>query len=159
MQGLPSWSWRFNLQLVQLMERFSVFFLSYPAPGVKLWFYPHLCMWSTHRSLVLRPAWSSSVCPSEARVQRWYDYFDHGSPGSVKFAGKLAATGARDMALVRVFPDTQHKVREGQLWGGIFYCSAASASMWGERGYNRGSSPCMWLSSSALLPWQSGLPP
>ena len=28
-----------------------------------------------------------------------------------------------------------------------------------ERGYNSGSSPCVLLSSSALLPWQSSLPP
>ena len=32
-------------------------------------------------------------------------------------------------------------------------------SVWGERGYNRGSSPCLWLSSSVLLPQQSSLLP
>ena len=31
--------------------------------------------------------------------------------------------------------------------------------MWGERGHKSGSSPCVWLSSSALLAWQSSLPP
>ena len=35
----------FNLQLVQLVERFWVFFLSHTAPGFQLWFYSHLYMW------------------------------------------------------------------------------------------------------------------
>ena len=42
--SLPSWSCTFNLQLVQLVERFWVFFLSYTAPGFQLWFYFHLYM-------------------------------------------------------------------------------------------------------------------
>ena len=37
--------------------------------------------------------------------------------------------------------------------------SFIGAGVWGERGYNSGSSPCVWLSNSALLPWQSSLPP
>ena len=44
-QSLPSWSCEFNLQLVQLVGRFWVFFLSHTAPGFQLWFYLHLCMW------------------------------------------------------------------------------------------------------------------
>ena len=44
----PNWSWGFNLQLVQLVERFWVFFLSHTAPGFQLWFYFHLCMWVIH---------------------------------------------------------------------------------------------------------------
>ena len=37
--SLPSWLCGFNLQLVQLVERFQVFFVSYTAPGFQLWFY------------------------------------------------------------------------------------------------------------------------
>ena len=35
-QSLPSWSCGFNLQLVQLVGRFGVFFLSHTAPGFQL---------------------------------------------------------------------------------------------------------------------------
>ena len=39
------------------------------------------------------------------------------------------------------------------------YCSAAEAGVWGERGYGGGSTPYVWLSSIALLPWLPGFPP
>ena len=74
-------------------KEFFIFFLSPPAPGVQLWFYPHLYLWSTHRSLVLRLAWSSWVCPGEDRAQRCYDCLDCGSPGGTKCTGKSVATG------------------------------------------------------------------
>ena len=115
------------MQLVQLMERFSIFFLSHPVPGVQLWFYPHLCVWSTHRSLVLRLPWSSWVCPCEDRAQRWYDCLDRGSLGSAKCAGKRRPRGTRDMALVRAFSGVRHKAHEGQPWLGFFWCLAAGA--------------------------------
>ena len=38
-------------------------------------------------------------------------------------------------------------------------CSAANAGAWGERGYGDDSTPYMWLSSIALLPWLPGFPP
>ena len=37
-----------NLQLVQLVGRFGVFFLSHTAPGFQLWFYFHLCTGVVH---------------------------------------------------------------------------------------------------------------
>ena len=46
-----------NLQLVQLVGRFWVFFLSHTAPGFQLWFYFHLCMWVVHWGLLLRLSW------------------------------------------------------------------------------------------------------
>ena len=49
-------------------------------------------------------------------MQRWYDCLDHGSPGGAKCAGKLAATGTRDMDLVRAFSGIRCKVHEGQPW-------------------------------------------
>ena len=141
------------------MERFSIFFLSRPVPGVQLWFYPHFCVWFTHRSLVLRLPWSSWVCPCEDQAQRWYDCLNRGTPGSAKCAGKLEAMGVRDMALVRAFSGTWSKAHEGQPWLGFFWhpsasaqepalsgfllLSSAGAGMWGERGYNSGSSPCV----------------
>ena len=118
MQGLPSWSREYNLQLVQLME-------SHPVPGDQLWFYPHLCMWSTHRGLVLRLPCSSWVCPCEDQAQRWYDCLDHRRPGGSKCTRKPAAMGTRDMAPVRAFSGTQHKVHDGQPWPGFFWCLAA----------------------------------
>jgi len=39
------------------------------------------------------------------------------------------------------------------------FCSAADAGMWGERGYDDGSTPFVWLSSITLLPWLPGFPP
>ena len=41
-QRLPSWLCGFNLQFVQLVGRFGVFFLSHAAPGFQLSFYFHL---------------------------------------------------------------------------------------------------------------------
>ena len=39
------------MQLVQLVGRFWVFFLSHTTPGFQLWFYFHLCMWVIHWGL------------------------------------------------------------------------------------------------------------
>ena len=50
------WSRGFNLQLVQLVGRLWVFFLSRTALGLQLWFYFHLCMWVVHWALLLRAA-------------------------------------------------------------------------------------------------------
>ena len=65
--------------------------------GFSFGFYPHLRKWSTHRSLVLRLPWSSWVCPSDDRAQKWYDCLDSSIPGGAKCAGKPEATGARDI--------------------------------------------------------------
>ena len=43
--------------------------------------------------------------------------------------------------------------------GQPFYCSAADAGMWGERGSGDGSTPYAWLSSITLLPWLPSFPP
>ena len=44
-RSLSSWSCGFNLQLLQLVGRFWVLFLSHAAPGFQLWFYFYLYMW------------------------------------------------------------------------------------------------------------------
>ena len=65
--SLLSWSCGFNLQLVQLVGRFWVFFLSYTAPWFQLWFYFHLCMWVVCWGLLLRLPWRTWVSPVRAR--------------------------------------------------------------------------------------------
>ena len=69
--SLPSCLCGFNLQLVQLVGRFGIFFLSHTAPGFQLWFYSHLCMWVVHWGLLLRLPWRTWVCPCEGQVWRW----------------------------------------------------------------------------------------
>ena len=66
-QSLLSQSCGFNLQLLQLVGRFWVFFLSHTAPGFQLWFYFHLHTWVVHWGLLLRLPWRTWVCPCEAR--------------------------------------------------------------------------------------------
>ena len=62
-QSLPSRSCGFKLQLVHLVGSFSIVFLSHTAPGFQLRFYLHPCMWTVHRSLLLRLPWGLCVCP------------------------------------------------------------------------------------------------
>ena len=69
-QSLPSWSCGFNLQLVQLVGRFSVFFLSHTAPGFQLWFYFHLFEkeMATHSSIL---AWRIPWTEESGRYSSW----------------------------------------------------------------------------------------
>ena len=67
--SLPSWLCRFHLQLVQLVGRFWIFFLSHTAPGFQLWFRFYLCMWVIHWGLFVRlPLWTW-VSPLRARCR------------------------------------------------------------------------------------------
>jgi len=68
-QNLPSRSCGFNLQLVQMVGGFWVFF-SHTAPGFQLWFYLHLFMWVVHWGLLLRLPWRTWLCPCEGQVWR-----------------------------------------------------------------------------------------
>ena len=85
-QSLPSWSCGFNLQLVQLVGRFWVFFFSHTAPGFQLWFYFHLFMWAVHWGLLLRLPWRIWVCLCEGQC---------GGGAAVRVAGVLAAPGTQ----------------------------------------------------------------
>ena len=98
-QSLPSWSCGFNLQLIQLVGRFWVFFLSHTAPWFQLWFYSHLCMWLFHWGLLLRLPWRTWVCPSEGQVWRWCSCLGHRGSGSTRHSGKLAARAAGNIVL------------------------------------------------------------
>ena len=103
-QSLPSWSYGFNLQRLQLVERFLVLFLSHSTPGAQLWFYPHHCMWVIHGSLLLKLSWRIWDCPSVQRAWRWCGCLNHRAPVSAKFAGKLIAMGVGDTAVLGLFP-------------------------------------------------------
>ena len=73
-KSLPSWLCEFNLQFVQLVGRFWIFFLSHTAPGFQLWFYFHLWL-------------STGVCS-------W------GCPGGLGFASVRARCGGGAAAWV-----------------------------------------------------------
>ena len=75
-QSLPSWSCRFNLQPLQLVGRFGIFFLSHTAPGFRLWLYFH------------------SACGSSTGVCSW------GCPGGLGFAPVRARGGGGAAAWV-----------------------------------------------------------
>ena len=76
-QSLLSWLCGFSPQLVQLVGRFWVLVLSHIAPGFQVWFCLHLCMWISHRGLLLRPPCRTWVCPSEGRVWRCCSCLGH----------------------------------------------------------------------------------
>ena len=90
-KSLPSWSCRFNPQLVQLVGRFWVFFLSHTTAGFQLWFYFHLCMWVVHWGLPLRLPLRTWVCPRELEVCRWCSCLGRRGSGSTRHSGGLAA--------------------------------------------------------------------
>ena len=85
-QNLPSWSCGFNLQLVQLVGGFWVFF-SHTAPGFQLWFYLHLCVWVVYWDLLLRLPWWTWLCPCEGQVWRWCSCLSFMDSGSTRYSG------------------------------------------------------------------------
>ena len=69
-QSLPSWSCGFNLQLIQLVGRFWVFFFSHTAPGFHCGFISTSTCGLSPGVLLLRLPWRTWVCPSEGQVWR-----------------------------------------------------------------------------------------
>ena len=98
-QSLPSWLCGFNLQLVQLVGRFWVFFLIHTAPRFQLWFYFHHCMWVVHWGLLLRLPWRTWVCPCEGQVWRWCSCLGHRGSGTTRYSRELAARAAGNIVL------------------------------------------------------------
>ena len=98
-ESLSGWSCGFKLQLVQLVGRFSVFFLSHTAPGFQLCFYFHLCMWVVHWGLLLRLPWRILVCPSEGQVWRKCRCLGWRASGSTKCSGELMGRAAGNFLL------------------------------------------------------------
>ena len=76
----------FNLQLVQLVGRFWVFFLSQTAPGFQLWFYFYLSMWVVHWGLLLSCPGGLGFAPERAMC---------GGDTAACVAGVLAAPGTQ----------------------------------------------------------------
>ena len=85
--SVPSWSCGFNLQLVQLVGRFWVFFLSHTVPGFQLWLYFHLCICVVHWGLFLRLHWRTCVCPCEGLVWKWCSCLHCRGSGSTRCSG------------------------------------------------------------------------
>ena len=85
-QRPPRSSCGFNLQPVQLVGRFGVFFLSHTAPGFQLWFYFHLCMWVVPWGLLLRLPWRTWVRPWGPSVKVGQCLGRRGS-GSTRYSG------------------------------------------------------------------------
>ena len=83
-----------HLQLVQLVGRFWVCFLSHTTPGFQSWFYFHLCLWVVHWGLLLRLPWRTWVCPSGGQVWRWCSCLGRRGSGSTRSSGELAARAA-----------------------------------------------------------------
>ena len=76
-----------NLQLVQLVGRFWIFFLNHTAPWFQLWFYFHLYMWVFHWGLAPEATLEGlGLPPVKARC---------GSDAADWFAVVLAAPGTQ----------------------------------------------------------------
>ena len=95
--SLPGWSCGFNLQLVWLVGRFWVFFLSHTAPGFQLWFYFHLCMWVVHWDLAPHVALEALGLPLGGPGVEVVQLL--GSQGSTRFSGGLVARAAGNIVL------------------------------------------------------------
>ena len=102
-QSLPSWSCGFNLQLVQLVGRFWVFFFSHIAPGFQLWLYFHLYTWIVYWGLLLRLPWRTWVCPCEGQLWRCCSCLGCRDPSSTKCAETGTASTTGVMALSESF--------------------------------------------------------
>ena len=83
-QSLLSWLCVFNLQIVQLVGRFWVFFLSHTTPGFQFWFYFYLYIWVVRWGLTPEAALEGWVCSCEGQVWKGC---------SCLVAGFLAAPG------------------------------------------------------------------
>ena len=85
-QSLLSWPGGFNLQLVELVGRFWVFFLSHTAPGFQLWFYFHSALGSPTE--VCSWGWPGGLGFARVRARC-------GSGAAAWVAGVLAAPGTQ----------------------------------------------------------------
>ena len=101
-KSLPSWSCRFKMQLVLLVGKFCVLFVSHTAPGFQLWFYLHLCVWVIHRGFLLSLPWRTWVCPREDQMWR----SRRGLQGPCQYQVLRGARGrdSREYSSLRVFP-------------------------------------------------------
>ena len=97
-QSLPSWLCGFNLQSVQLVGRFWVFFLE-TLLRFQLCFYFHLYMWVLHWGLTLRLPWRTWVCPCDGQVWRWCSCLGRRGSDSTRRVRELVARVAENNVL------------------------------------------------------------
>ena len=91
----------------------------------------------------------------------------HGGGRAAWIMGTLVARSAqgsrwpwaRKYGSTRVLSSLWRLALKGPPWLVLLYYVSASPSMWGEKGYNGESIPCMWLSSSTPLSWLLSFPP
>ena len=100
------------------MKRFLILLLNCPAPGAHLWLYHQLCMWSTHRSLLLRLPWRTQVCCRHGgAIAAWVE-----GGGGARGTGKPVAMDTRGMTLLVAVPNLQQQAGNGQPWLVLLYC-------------------------------------
>ena len=97
-QSLHSWLYVFNLQFVQLVGRFWVFFLA-TLPRFQLSFYFYLYVWVIHCGLILRLPWRPWVCPCEGQVWRWCSCLGCRGSVSIRHTRQLVARVAENIVL------------------------------------------------------------
>ena len=115
-QSLPSRSCGFKLQLVHLVGSFSIVFLSHTAPGFQLCFYLHPCMWTVHRSLLLRLPWGLCVCPQGVLDVEGTQPLGSQGPWQGYGAGMLVASAAGALLLAESFSRLWQLAFEDPLW-------------------------------------------
>ena len=86
------------MQLVHLVGRFWVFFLSHTAPWVSIVIF-HVYLWVVHWGLLLRLTCRAWVCPCEGQVWRWYSFLGCRGSGSTRYSEELAARAAGNIIL------------------------------------------------------------
>ena len=89
----------FNLQPVQVVGRFSVFFLKNTAPGFQLWFYSHFWMWIIHWGLLLRLPWRTLGLPLWGGQMWRCNCLGHSGSGCTRDSGELVARAAGNIVL------------------------------------------------------------
>ena len=87
------------MQLVQLIGRFWVFFLSHTALGFQVWFYFRFYMCAILGLQLLRLPWRDWVCPCEGQVWRWCSCLGRRGSGSTRYSGGLVARAAGNIVL------------------------------------------------------------
>ena len=141
-------------------RRFQLLSLSHTAPGAQLGFLPHLCMCSSHWSLLQRLQEHMSL-PGRKGPRWWFRWEGHPDGRCCGINWTVQA----HQAAIR----TGRSPRSGGLWrrwwqGCVSWWEPslvpveAGVGMWGKR-LQWQPCLCLSLSNGALLLWRSGLPP
>ena len=116
-RGYLYWSCGFNLQLVQLVERFLILFITLSSLGV-------------HFGFIATSACESSTgicfwgCPCDDWEWQWHSCLDWGESGGARCEGKPAVMGAVDKALLEPFSSLWQLSFKGVPWLVLLHCLA-----------------------------------